>query len=247
MCLRKLRLSTELQRYSFISKCWCFNSLPSGVAPKSLRLADLCLPPVIQCSVLDGLHELVHIIPQHAPSNRASVASLLLPWGQWSNRGTELQQHVSSGGWISQKLEDEALWLWCVCLFSLSRRVKLDVHLRRSWRRDRCTVLFEFSLYPQFNLQPFHRRKTLANASWCFFFSSLQQNCENGAKTMTSPPDWRNGELQCLLRPLPRQELYNFEPLLLQCSAWELMKLQITWNKCDFTSVDYFHSLPWAP
>ena len=34
--------------------------------PKSLRLADLCLPPVIQRSALDAVQQLVHIIPQHA-------------------------------------------------------------------------------------------------------------------------------------------------------------------------------------
>lgn len=60
-------------------KYQCFSSSPSGVAPKSLHLADLCLPPVIQCSMLDGVQELVHIIPQHAPSTRASRAWLLLP------------------------------------------------------------------------------------------------------------------------------------------------------------------------
>lgn len=57
---------------------------------KSLHLADLCLPPVIQCSVLDIVQELVHIIHQHAPSTSVSRARLLLPWGQRSNRGKEL-------------------------------------------------------------------------------------------------------------------------------------------------------------
>lgn len=54
-------------------------SVPSGVAPKSLRLADPCLPPVIQCDVLEEVQQLVHIIPQHAPSACDSAASLLLP------------------------------------------------------------------------------------------------------------------------------------------------------------------------
>lgn len=135
----------KLQRYSFIPKCQCLNSFPSGVAPKSLPLADPCLPPVIQCSVLDGVQELVHIIPQHAPSTRASRASLLLPWGQRSNRGTEPQQRASSGGMESFTTGGWSLLVVNVCFSHLAGVIWMYV-LRWTWQTKRCNLLSEFSL-----------------------------------------------------------------------------------------------------
>lgn len=131
--------------FSFISKCQLFSSFPSGVAPKSLRLADLCLPPVIQCSVLDGLQELVHIIPQHAASKPARVRSQVVV----AMRTAKQQENWGAATRFLRRLniwewEDEALlWWWYVSLFLTNCRFYLDLFLR--WTFD-CSLLVSHNL-----------------------------------------------------------------------------------------------------
>lgn len=199
MSFRWLWQIRKLKGHSFISKCHRFNSFPSGVAPKSLHLADLLLPPVIQCSVLDRVQQLVHIIPQHAPSTRASTARLLLPWGQQSNRGTERQQRASSGGWT---FYDERMRLSCddmsVCFSHFAGFIWMYFWGGPHRPKDSLWILFAwFNNLSRDHLkkQKTNKKNPFANALSCFF---LLQNCENGAITMTSPPHWGDGELQYL-------------------------------------------------
>lgn len=162
--LRWLWQTWEQQRYSFISKYPHFNTFPSAAAPKSLHLADPCLPPVIQCSVMDRVQELVHIIPQHAPSNLTSRARLLLPWGQRSNRGTEPQQRASSGDWIFQ---NERMKLSCsdmsVCFSHIAGFIWMYFWSGPDRPKDVLCSLNSLCLNQQF-IQSLFQTNPLANA-----------------------------------------------------------------------------------
>lgn len=102
---RELRRLSSWQRW---------NSFPSVVCAYISAFGwPVCSPPVIQCSVLGAFQELVYIIPQHAPSTRASTARLLLPWGQRSSsRETDSASSgvdcFRMGGWS---------FLVMICLF----------------------------------------------------------------------------------------------------------------------------------
>ena len=108
----------KIQKYFFISKSQCSKSFPSVVAPKSLHLADPCLPP---CHPVQragwGPGASAYNPPACTKHLPRLEARLLLPWGQRSNRGTELQKHASTG---VEQFQNERMKLSCyhtsVCL-----------------------------------------------------------------------------------------------------------------------------------
>lgn len=100
-------------------------------------------------------------------------------------------------------------------LFSLTLQVSFGSILKWFWQIKSCTQLFVFAhceaaIYPEISL----RVKTLANELRCSFW----QSCGNGAIAMTSLPDWRDGEL-------PQQDDCNYEPYVMQFSAFVLFAL----------------------
>lgn len=223
--------------FSFISKCQLFNSFPSGVAPKSLRLADLCLPPVIQCSVLDGLQELVHIIPQHAASKPARVRSQVVV----AMRTAKQQENWDAATRFLRRLniwewEDEALlWWWYVSLFLTNCRFYLDVFLR--W-------IFDFSLLVSHNLPSVYftgkkRKRHLHVHAWVFLFTAQLLKMEaSGWRALqteetVSNNTWFSLPPACNITVIPSLLLYNtvyFSSGSCHAAA----------NNCDFTSCTLF-------
>ena len=182
--------------FPFISKCQLLNSFPSGVAPKSLHLADLCLPPVIQCSVLDGLQELVHIIPQHAASEpRARVRSQVCCCHEDGEATGEVRRSntlppeaecLRMGGWSS------LVMMMCLSVSHESQVLSGCIFEADRWL---CSLLVLHSL-PSVNFTGGEKKpkkhKTLACA--LLSFSIYCTIVENGGIGMTSPPDWGDGE-----------------------------------------------------
>lgn len=119
--------------------------------------------------------------------------------------------------------EDEAPLLWYVFLFLSHCRVHLDLFLSN---KRFVSVIFSVTKF----------RKTHLQIS---FFSFLQNNWENGAITMTSPPDWRAGELQYFIFICSLPHII----LSILSSEWYCSwALESTENSCDFTFVRCFQS-----
>lgn len=206
---------------------------------KSLHLADLRLPPVIQCSVLDVVQELVHIIPQHALSTFASSARLLLPWGQRSNRELSL---IFQNGRMMLPRYDTSVSLTLQVSFAWFFEQKQV--LRCSWATKRRSVLFNFFLLHIIYLDTVSERSCTCKYTLNISTAKLLKLTHQNDKLSRLKRRWvtiLNFSFLSVQFTVITCLLYHHLLCLSSSSC------QATLNGCNFTFVHCFVSPPWAP